>query len=60
MSLVLQQQHLNGIWKRERKMKRKFDLDEIIKLAKVIIQKEKYHYKGYEAVGKLKDEKLKV
>ena len=61
MKLDLQQHHINGIWRRERKMKVeekvvKSELLELIKIAKNMVKDDKYIFKGDEYLGPRKND----
>lgn len=61
MKLDLQQHHINEIWRRERKMKVeekavKYDIFELIKIAKKMLKDEKYIFKGDECLGPRKND----
>ena len=61
MKLDLQQHHINEIWRRERKMKAeekavKYDIFELIKIAKNMLKEDKYIFKGDEYVGPKKND----
>ena len=61
MKLDLQQHHINEIWRRERKMKAeekavKYDIFELIKIAKKMSKDEKYIFKGDECLGPRKND----
>lgn len=57
----LQQHHINEIWRRERKMKAeekavKYDIFELIKIAKNMLKEDKYIFKGDEYLGPRKND----
>ena len=61
MKLDLQQHHINGIWRKERKMKVeekvvKYDIFELIKIAKKMVKDDKYIFKGDEYLGQRKND----
>lgn len=61
MKLDLQQHHINEIWRRERKMKAeekaaKYDILELIKIAKNMLKEDKYIFKGDEYLGPRKND----
>ena len=61
MKLDLQQHHINEIWRRERKMKAeekavKYDIFELIKIAKNMLKEDKYIFKGDECLGPKKND----
>ena len=67
MKLDLQQHLINEIWRRERKMKAeekavkyekvvKYDIFELIKIAKKMSKDEKYIFKGDECLGPKKND----
>ena len=61
MKLDLQQHLINEIWRRERKMKAeekaaKFEILELIKIAKNMLKDDKYIFKGDEYLGPRKND----
>ena len=61
MKLDLQQHLINEIWRRERKMKAeekaaKYDILELIKIAKNMLKEDKYIFKGDEYLGPRKND----
>lgn len=61
MKLDLQQHLINEIWRRERKMKAeekaaKYDILELIKIAKNMVKDDKYIFKGDEYLGPRKND----
>lgn len=61
MKLDLQQHLINEIWRRERKMKAeekaaKYDIFELIKIAKNMLKEDKYIFKGDEYLGPRKND----
>lgn len=67
MKLDLQQHLINEIWRRERKMKAeekaakyekvvKYDIFELIKIAKNMLKEDKYIFKGDECLGPRKND----
>lgn len=61
MKLDLQQHHINEIWRRERKMKVeekavKYNIFELIKIAKNMLKEDKYIFKGDECLGPKKND----
>ena len=67
MKLDLQQHHINEIWRRERKMKAeekaakykkvvKYDIFELIKIAKNMLKEDNYIFKGDEYLGPRKND----
>lgn len=61
MKLDLQQHLINEIWRRERKMKAeekaaKYDIFELIKIAKNMLKEDKYIFKGDEYLGQRKND----
>ena len=61
MKLGLQQHLINEIWRRERKMKAeekaaKYDIFELIKIAKNMLKEDKYIFKGDEYLGPRKND----